>query len=255
MKTNKTLLILGTAVAAASLAGCQQDPFPQGHLLVDSKPTETVIKNYTLDVTPVMNFTECEDAEYTFRAVVPAPATSIVTVSNLPDGAVFDPEELRLTWTPPTFSSGSPDGAVDSEQAYQINVSLQASNDPATVVQRTAVLIVKPNGKRQFTFNRLNWQQRVVQTIAFKNQVSYSIPLKFASIFHFPVIVTVSPALMRNEVTYDSTQGVLTIIPKHYGTRTFALTGSAKGENEVEYFTIDVPKPPNSDDVENLDPL
>jgi len=135
----------------AALLGCSQNPYPQDGKLLTTEPEAPPLipPPFVLDVPLQLELVEGASTEIVVRAAVPKPGTAVVTFKDLPAGAVFDPDTMKLTWTP-SFEAGNESDPHMASRSYQVTANLRSSADSVTTIQRVMNLVVK-DSPRAFT--------------------------------------------------------------------------------------------------------
>jgi hypothetical protein len=169
MKNSIRLLGL---VCLVALGGCKSDPFTHTEPLSVEKPKEPEhIPAPVLDVPSVMEFVEGKPAEYPIRAVV-YKGSPVVTVSDLPAGATFDANNLKLSWTPSFTAANDPKDPLVVSRSYPVTILLRSSENSKSGVTRTVAFLAKDTA-RPMTIKLdppkdiqegQNYQQRLVVT-------------------------------------------------------------------------------------------
>jgi hypothetical protein len=142
--TGRKWILASAAFLSLTLAGCQVDPFPADGRITPEKPVERpVAKPWGIEVPERLDFAEGETSEYTVRAHVPAPATPILAVVDLPPGATFDPATGKLSWEPDYSAGNDPRDPASLSRSYQSRVLLSSSLEPQSVVEKSITLVVR----------------------------------------------------------------------------------------------------------------
>lgn len=142
--TRRKLILASAALLSLTLAGCQVDPFPKDGSITQQKPVERpVAKPWGIEVPERLDFAEGEASEYTVRAHVPAPATPILAVVDLPPGATFDSATGKLAWEPDYSAGNDPRDTTAESRSYQSRVLLSSSAEPQSVVEKSITLVVR----------------------------------------------------------------------------------------------------------------
>ncbi len=140
----KALKILALVMLVA-VAGCKQNPFPKEGEILNEKPVEKppILPPLVLDIPDTIDFREGEANELVFKAKVPSPATPIVTITDLPDGATFDSTKMKIVWTPDFSAGNEPNDPTARFRTYTVSFTLRASTDVVTSVTRRALITVR----------------------------------------------------------------------------------------------------------------
>jgi hypothetical protein len=172
----KALTLLAIALLVA-VTGCKQDPFPTNGVILLEKPKEKapILPPLVLDIPDSIEFREGEANEVAFKAKVPDPATPIVTVQDLPEGATFDSAAMKLLWTPDFAAGNEPNDPTARFRSYVVVFTLRSSLDSVTSVTRRALVTVRdvpraidigvPAGDRELTEGK-----EFVETVTIKSE-------------------------------------------------------------------------------------
>lgn len=130
-------------IVGALLFGCGQNPYPKEGKLLSSEPEKPVAipPPFVLDIPLQVDLEEGTMAEIPVHASVPKPGTPIVTFKDLPEGAAFDSNSMKLTWNP-SFEAGNDNDPHLASRSYQVSAALSSSADTVTTVQRLVNLVV-----------------------------------------------------------------------------------------------------------------
>jgi hypothetical protein len=90
-----------------------------------------------------VDFLEGKQNEILIKASVPAPGKPVISVQDLPAGANFSPETMKLTWTPSFDAANEAKDFSVVMKPYVVKFYLTSSEDPLTVAKRSITLIVK----------------------------------------------------------------------------------------------------------------
>jgi hypothetical protein len=146
-RNHKTWTVLAlTAFAGLGLAGCQRQldelpaneiqPLRPPRLLPPPAP-------YSIHVRDHLEFPVLEPTQHEFQVNVPPPGTPVVTIDNLPAGAVFDAAAMSLTWTPTTQDAQDPAVPGQYFRFHPITIRVSSSEDPLIVVSKTVTLVIQ----------------------------------------------------------------------------------------------------------------
>ena len=123
---------------------CKNNPYPTDAMF------EPIVKKVEksqqdpllfLHVPAIMRFTEGEENAYQVKGITPSGKT-LIEVSNLPSGAIFDPDTNELRWTP-GFAQGSASPYDNSNYSeYLIGVQLYDAENSLYFVEKEVSLIV-----------------------------------------------------------------------------------------------------------------
>ncbi len=139
----KTRSFLAGAVIATALSGCQVDPFPAEGTIRQDKPVERpVAKPWGIDVPERLEFEEGRLGEYRVMAHVPAPATPILAMADLPAGVSFDSETGVISWEPDFAAGNDPRDPTADSRSYVARVLLSSSEEPQSVIEKIVTLVV-----------------------------------------------------------------------------------------------------------------
>jgi len=101
MKSQMKFFNIFLGLGIVSFSGCNQNPTPEGVVLTATPAAKVQrVAAVALNLQNSYNCTENLLCEFTIQAVVPAPGKPVVTVTNLPAGATFDPVGLKFSWKP-----------------------------------------------------------------------------------------------------------------------------------------------------------
>lgn len=142
-KARKSSLSILMLAALLALAGCKQDPYPEGGEITG---VETIIEQplpeLSMSVDDVIELSEGRKLDYTIRATVKEPGQAIVAIEDLPTGATFDPETFILSWTPGYFDGNDSEDPSIKSQIYPIEIWLRSSEDTVRALRKTVNLVV-----------------------------------------------------------------------------------------------------------------
>ncbi len=129
---------------AATLLGCEADPYPADGGVIVRTPTleEEPLPELSLAVDDVIKFTEGRRGTYLIRGAVAEPGTPIIAVEDLPAGAIFDEEKNTISWIPDHFAGNDPNDPGIKSRLYPIVVELRSSEDEFRAVRKTVNLLV-----------------------------------------------------------------------------------------------------------------
>lgn len=124
--------------------GCNKNPYPEEGLFTTTPPAtpDVVRPAISADIPDNVDFKEGKETAVTLRAVVPGPGKPVVTIEKLPEGAVFNAENLTLTWTP-DFSAGNvANDPMAKVNIYPVVVWVRSSEDEVQAVRKSMNLVV-----------------------------------------------------------------------------------------------------------------
>lgn len=128
-------LLLGSLVG---LSGCGGSSYPGDVLKKEKQPDPPA--NFYIDVQDPMTLTEGHASQFPVKGTVPAPASPLLSVERLPDGATLT--NGVLSWTP-KFNDVSLTEDQDGFRSYNVRFTLKSSEDPTSFVQRTVLMFVR----------------------------------------------------------------------------------------------------------------
>lgn len=136
-------------VAALAVVGCSNNPYPSSKDAQFSKTRPEVQRIFpalSLQVPSLMEFNEGEAGEFPIIANA-GRSMGVVTVTDLPGTATFDPETRKISWTPTFFDGNDPNNPDADSRSYPVTVRLFSESDANAVIERQIVLLVR-NVKR-----------------------------------------------------------------------------------------------------------
>jgi hypothetical protein len=124
--------------------GCKKDPYPNTGIITTYAPQtpEEVRPAISADIPDNVDFKEGASTAITLRAVVPAPGKPVISIEKLPEGAIFDPLTLTLTWTPDFFAGNVLNDPSIKVNIYPVIVWIRSSEDEVQAVRKTMNLVV-----------------------------------------------------------------------------------------------------------------
>lgn len=139
--------------AGIFLSGCEQSPIADAEKLTEQKPTLAEVKEvlppYGLSAPDVMEFTEGNLGEYLIEAWVPSPANAIVTITGLPEGAVYNSAQSKISWRPGFDSANDSQKISTVMRFYPIEISVQSDQEKKVApIKKNVVLVVKDNPRK-----------------------------------------------------------------------------------------------------------
>ncbi len=139
---NRLTALFATALV---LAACKQNPFPESGRIVQKEPDPPapVVPPLVLDVPDSSEVVEGQKLEIQLVASVPEPGKPLLTVQGLPEGAVFSPETMKITWSPGFEAANDDRDESVLLRTYPIHFVLSSSEDPVTITQRSSLIVVR----------------------------------------------------------------------------------------------------------------
>lgn len=137
LSTLLTALLVSTA--------CTQNPFPTSGRVVQREPEKPapVVPPLILDTPETVEVMEGQLSEFAIGASVPAPGKPLLAIQGLPEGAVYDANTGKVSWTPGFQAANDPRDLSVIVRTYPLKLQLSSSEDPVTITQRSTLLVVR----------------------------------------------------------------------------------------------------------------
>ena len=144
MKKLNGLYQFGIVLGLLTLTACNQNPYPEAAKMTVDRPVVRVAsKSFSIETQDTLECTESEPCGTIIKGYVPEPGQAEVEIKGLPSGAVFDPSNGQLSYTP---GFDVVDVAQHPERTFvaiALRVIVRSSLDKMTQSSRPMTLIVK----------------------------------------------------------------------------------------------------------------
>lgn len=139
------------------LVGCNKNPYPDKGIISVTQPAEPedVRPAISVDIPDNVELKEGSEGQVTIRAVVPKPGVPVITFEKLPEGAVWDPATMTLSWKPGFEMGNAPNDPQVKVMVYPVVVWVRSSQDEVQAVRKSMNLIVHDT-PRPITINSAN---------------------------------------------------------------------------------------------------
>lgn len=150
----KMKLFLGT-ILVLSLFSCEKDPYPEKGGFRGEPREEQRELPATLSLTneKTYEFDEGKSREIKFGVFAQPPGKPDLTVKNLPEGAVFDPESFSITWKPGPFQGNDISDPTKKTQVYTIELLLRNTLDLDGETRTADISFIVNDVPRNFDIN------------------------------------------------------------------------------------------------------
>lgn len=141
MKYSVKIILL---LLVVGLVSCKQNPYPENGEIttIQRQEQQPVDPPLAMSVEDVIEYKEGRYREYKVRASVKDPGTPVVSIDNLPPGAVYDAENFLIKWRPGFFDGNDASDPSIKSRIYPITIWLRNSQDPVRALRKVINLVV-----------------------------------------------------------------------------------------------------------------
>lgn len=131
------------------LISCEADPYPEltGDQDLRRRPrvdTEPPPPAMSASIPSVVYLKEGSKFKHSLRVSVPDPGQPLITVDDLPAGAVFDAETRTISWLPSFFDGNDLKDPTIRNRRYEITIWLRSTHlDPSETIKSKMILDVE----------------------------------------------------------------------------------------------------------------
>jgi len=149
----KKLLLASMVIFA--FGGCKNNPYPDGTYSPNPIPHNEVQEQPALMVPSKVIFSEGIAGSFGVSGKIPN-GEAVLTIDNLPAGAVFSPQEGKVKWTPGFDQGNDPSVPNSSYRDYTITVMLSDAKKPKVILAQEDITLIVNDVPRAFMFVDLN---------------------------------------------------------------------------------------------------